>query len=147
MEGLSAVCPGLPHALEGPWLSPCPPHAHFNVLPSYFIAARQQGCSLLFHLLSLPTSLLRREAQPGTLFPAISYIYRCAFSSLACVYHSPPQQCVTVTSEGLHLQELLGSRFWMQWDAEGLCSSPSLCRGTLLGRTVLPKEHECFSNK
>lgn len=44
--------PWAAHALQGSWLSPCPPHAHFSLSPSHFIAARERGCSLVFHLLS-----------------------------------------------------------------------------------------------
>lgn len=48
----------------GPWFSPCPPHAHFSLLPSHFIAARQEGCPLLFHLCSpsLPFSGVREPS-------------------------------------------------------------------------------------
>lgn len=70
--GAGAVCPELPmrcKALGSALPATCP------FQPLHFIAARQQSCSLLFHLFSPSLSFLSREgAQLGTLFPAISYI-------------------------------------------------------------------------
>lgn len=132
-----------------------PSSAHFNLLPSHFIASQGPGCSLLFHLLSssfplsglLLVSLLScpfypgqppaclawggRRA-PGTPPPAISYVSRCAFSSLAWVTTSPQHRAW----QGL----LRGLTSASSWHAGFGCSGEDL-------RPLpwsLPEEHECF---
>lgn len=136
--------------------SSIPSSAHFNLLPSHFIASQGPG---LFSAISSPLILLSplwaalglppflplfhpgqppaclawggRRA-PGTPPPAISYVSRCAFSSLAWVTTSPRHRAW----QGL----LRGLTSASSWHAGFGCSGEDLHPLPW----SLPEEHECF---